>query len=277
MGVFVVENINSVLHRLNNKMAQFTLFLQSIKKVISKIWPFALLLVVGLFLLLHERLNQQGHSGLLLRNSVFAESKSLSFASEAIPLTPSIRSKYIKFLREHRYGRVGSYHLHQRAKNWFPVIVPILAKYHIPDDFKYIPLIESEMRRSKESHKGAVGFWQLMPHTARRYGLYVSKEKDQRRDIIKSTEAACKYFIHLHKKFHSWTLVAAAYNLGETKMRNHIKQQKERNYFSLRMNIETASYLYKILAVKTIIEKPHRYGYKKAQFLVADLPFIHRN
>ncbi|MFM6953793.1 MAG: lytic transglycosylase domain-containing protein, partial [Sphingobacteriaceae bacterium] len=162
------------------------------------------------------------------------------------------------------YRRLRSHRLHYQAKHMFPVMAPILAAYGIPQDFKYIPLVESGFK-SGTSHKGASGAWQFMPHTARSYGLKVNSVVDERQQLAKSTVAACKYLRSLYKEFNSWTLVAAAYNIGENKLKRIIRQQDHANYFRLKLNHETAGYVYKLVAMKEIIENPTRYGYHRVE------------
>jgi soluble lytic murein transglycosylase-like protein len=146
----------------------------------------------------------------------------------------------------------------------FPIMEPILVAYGIPKDFKYIPLVESGFK-SGTSHKGASGAWQFMPQTARSFGLKVNSTIDERQQLAKSTVAACKYLRLLYKEFNSWTLVAAAYNIGENKLKRIIRKQDHANYFRLKLNPETASYVYKLVAMKEIIENPTRYGYRRVE------------
>ena len=104
--------------------------------------------------------------------------------------------------------------LRERADTFFPMIEPIMEKYGIPDDFRYVPLAESALRPKAVSRAGAGGYWQLMPGTARALGLRVNSRVDERFNAKKSTEAACKYLRELYDQFGSWSLVAAAYNAG---------------------------------------------------------------
>ncbi len=142
--------------------------------------------------------------------------------------------------------------IRQRASRFFPIIEPYLARYHIPADFKYLPLVESALNGTAMSVKGAGGYWQLMPDTARELGLTVSPQLDERFDLHKSTDAACQYLRLLHNRFGSWTLTAAAYNLGMGRLLANIRRQQMWNYYYLRLNAETGQYLYRILAFKTL-------------------------
>ena len=195
---------------------------------------------------------------------------SLSFADENLPVGDSrIRSKMKKSLKAHSHSKLRTSKLHNQASKWFPVIEPILAKYGIPEDFKYMPLVESGLKAGV-SPKGASGFWQFMPQTARDFGLRVNEDVDDRDNIQKSTVAAAKYIKSLYREFNSWTLAAAAYNIGEGRLKRQIYSQSQDNYFKMKLNRETASYVYKLISFKEIIENPTRYGYSnKASRLLA--------
>ncbi|WP_374165645.1 lytic transglycosylase domain-containing protein [Arcticibacter sp. MXS-1] len=184
-----------------------------------------------------------------------------SFANEKVPLhNKKVAWKMDKYLKKNSYKHIQTDRLHSKAKEWFPVIEPILARHGIPEDFKYIPLVESGLMWGT-SHRGAAGYWQFMPHTARTYGLKITRSVDERNDLRKSTLAACRYLKELHAIFKNWTLVAAAYNIGENSLKQHISRQGHRNYFKMRLNRETASYIYKLVSMKEIIEHPVKYGY----------------
>lgn len=196
-----------------------------------------------------------------VENSIDPYYSSLSFADEIIPLGDSrITSKMKKALNAHSHKKLQTSRLHTQASKWFPIIEPILAKYGIPEDFKYMPLVESGLK-SGISPKGAAGFWQFMPQTARDFGLRVNGDIDDRNNIRKSTVAAAKYIKSLYKEFNSWTLAAAAYNIGEGRLKRQINSQNQDNYFKMDLNRETASYVYKLISMKEIIENPTRYGY----------------
>ena len=186
-----------------------------------------------------------------------------SFADEAMPVNDkSISRKLRGSLRKSSYNSVQSDILQNEASKIFPIIEPILKVYGIPEDFKYMPLVEAGLK-SGVSKRGAAGWWQFMPGTARTYGLKVGHGRDERYNIRKATIAACKYLLELHGEFNSWTLAAAAYNNGEIQIARAIRQQSEDNYFRMHLNKETGSYVYRIIAMKEVIEHPERYGYKK--------------
>ncbi|WP_040540500.1 lytic transglycosylase domain-containing protein [Pedobacter arcticus] len=187
----------------------------------------------------------------------------LEFANELLPSGDKRINKKMKTaLRAHSYRQMQTLKLHQRSEVWFPVIEPILKKYGVPDDFKYMPLVETGMKRGLYSPKGAAGVWQFMPQTARDYGLTVNDQIDERMDVRLATVAAAKYLRDLHKQFNSWTLAAAAYNGGEGRMRRQIKKQNQDDYFQLDLNHETGKYVYSLISMKQVIEHPEDYGYK---------------
>jgi len=193
----------------------------------------------------------------------------LNFAEESLPLGDrKVERKMKKVLAAHNYSHLQTNRLHQMAEKWFPVIEPILAAYGIPDDFKYVPLVESGLRGGM-SPKGANGFWQFMPGTARSYGLKVNAEVDERENLKKSTIAACKYIKELYGTFDSWTLVAAAYNVGDNHMKKQIHRQNQDNYFKMRLNRETGGYVYKLISMKEILKDPVRYGYHSSKSVLA--------
>lgn len=148
----------------------------------------------------------------------------------------------------------------KRANRYFPIIEPILKKNGIPYDFKYLAVIESNLLQAV-SPAGAQGFWQFMPTTAKEYDLLISNEVDERLNIEKSTEAACKYLKLAHDELGSWDLAAASYNRGIGGVRQDMKWQGTDNYFDTHMNSETGRYVYRILAVKLIFEDPEYFGY----------------
>lgn len=187
----------------------------------------------------------------------------LEFANELLPSGDKrIQKKMKKALKANSYAQMQTLKLHQRSQVWFPIIEPILKKYGVPDDFKYMPLVETGMKRGLYSPKGAAGVWQFMPQTARDYGLTVNDKVDERMNVRLATVAAAKYIKDLHKQFNSWTLAAAAYNGGEGRMRRQIKKQKQDDYFQLDLNRETGKYVYSLISMKEVIEHPEDYGYK---------------
>jgi len=193
----------------------------------------------------------------------------LEFADETLPLGDArINGKMKKILASYAYRNLQTNRLHRKAAEWFPIIEPILAAYGIPNDFKYVPLVESGLQGGT-SPKGASGFWQFMPGTARTYGLKVNSKIDERKNLKKSTIAACRYIKELYSIFDSWTLVAAAYNVGDVHMKRQINRQNQDNYFKMKLNRETGGYVYKLISMKEIMENPVRNGYTNQKAMIA--------
>ena len=148
----------------------------------------------------------------------------------------------------------------KRANKVFPIIEPILAKYGVPDDFKYLAVIESSLVNAV-SPAGARGVWQFMPATAKEKGMEVSDEVDERYHLEKSTEAACKYLLVAKEKFGSWTLAAASYNGGMNGINKKMEEQQVDNYYDLLLTEETSRYVFRILALKEIMKNSEKYGF----------------
>lgn len=187
--------------------------------------------------------------------------REVNFAGEPVPL--GIIDVYERLDREllvNTYWQSQTFLFHKRAYKYFPIIEPILKKYGIPDDFKYLALVESGFTNIV-SPAGATGFWQLMEATATDKGLEINEEVDERYHIEKSTEAACKYILEAYKQLNSWTLVAASYNMGIGGISGQLERQKVKNYYDLLLNEETSRYVFRALAVKLIITDPKKYGY----------------
>lgn len=150
--------------------------------------------------------------------------------------------------------------LKQRAMVVFPVIEPIIAQYDIPADFKYLLLVESGGQNNTVSSRGAAGFWQLMPGTARLLGLSTARNHDERYDLRKSTSAACRYLRELHEQMGSWTLVAAAYNAGPNYV--HALQRRFPTHHALALPYQSAatkSYVFQAVALKELLTNPQSY------------------
>lgn len=152
--------------------------------------------------------------------------------------------------------------LFSRCDRWFPFIEPILNKHHLPDDIKYIAVIESHLS-NVTSPMGAKGFWQLLPQTAQNFGLEVNEYVDERLDVEKSTTAACQYLMQAYKELHNWTLVAAAYNYGINGIKYQMEKQNKSSYHLLKLNQETKEFVYRIIAYKTLLTYPSHFGIKR--------------
>jgi membrane-bound lytic murein transglycosylase D len=187
--------------------------------------------------------------------------KDLSFAEEKVPQNNfQIKENLEKEFIENKSWKSTSQLLFNKSQKWFPIIERILKDEKVPDDFKYIAMIESHLSNIV-SPMGAAGFWQLMPNTARNYGLIVDENIDERFDVEKSTRAACKHFKDGYKVFKNWTLSAAAYNVGIGSVKKSISTQEKTDYYNLTLNKETASFIYRILAFKTLLSNPEHFGF----------------
>jgi hypothetical protein len=188
--------------------------------------------------------------------------KEISFAGEAVPLNiPDVRERLDKELQINCYLHSNTIFLIKRAHRWLPQMEEILRKYGIPDDFKYLPLIESNLL-NVTSYRDAVGYWQILESSGKELGLEITKEVDERYDPLKATEAACKYLKKAYNKFGDWALVAASYNRGMGGMERALDDQHVKSYYDLYLNDETSRYVFRILAIKHIIENPVKYGFK---------------
>ncbi|MFI5149090.1 MAG: transglycosylase SLT domain-containing protein [Bacteroidia bacterium] len=184
------------------------------------------------------------------------------FCGEPVPLADyTIRESLEKELLINTYWQSQTLLFFKRCNRWFPVIEPILKRNGIPDDFKYVAVVESGLT-NVVSPAGATGFWQFVDPTARNYGLEISEEVDERYNVEKSTAAACRFFKEAYERYHNWTLVAASYNLGMGGIDKQLEKQRTKNYYDLFLNDETARYVFRILAVKNIITKPKIYGFE---------------
>ena len=191
----------------------------------------------------------------------FAIPKQISFAAESAPLNiPDVRERLDKELQINCYTHSNTIFLMKRANRWLPQMEKILRDYGIPDDFKYLPLIESNLL-NVTSPRDAVGYWQILKTSGRELGLEITDEVDERYDPLKATVAACKYLKTAYSKFGNWTLAAASYNRGMGGLQRAISDQEVKSYYDLYLNDETSRYVFRLLAIKEIIENPKRYGF----------------
>ena len=193
----------------------------------------------------------------------------LDFCGEPVELdNPEVRERLEKEMLLILWDRPQIVLWIKRSNRYFPIIEKKLQDHNLPQDLKYIAVIESALRPHAGSHKGAIGFWQFMKATGRKYGLVITSDKDERRNIFRSTEAAIAYFTDLYELFGSWTLSAAAYNMGELGLQSQILAQKSDNYYHLYLSLETQRYIMRAIAAKIILSAPKAYGF---QFTAADL------
>lgn len=197
----------------------------------------------------------------------------LNFAGESMPLkNPDILERMDRELLVNTYWQSNGLLMFKRAKKYFPIIEPILAKHGVPNDFKYLAVIESGLTNAV-SPAGARGFWQIMPATGRENGLEVNSNVDERYNLEKSTEVACKYLLNAKENLGSWTLAAAAYNAGNAGVSKRLREQGVSEYYDLLLGEETGRYLFRIVALKEILSNPKRYGFNfRDKDLYANVP-----
>ena len=185
----------------------------------------------------------------------------MTFCGERVPLeTYYVRESLDNELIVNMYRQSSTVLYFKRATRYFPTIESILKKNNIPEDMKYLCVIESGLTNATSS-ANAQGFWQFISSSGKTYGLAIDDDVDMRNDLEASTEAACKYLRSLYNRFHSWTAAAAAYNCGENGLARRMASQNTNNYYDLRLNTETGRYVYRILAMKQIMQHPQQYGY----------------
>ena len=185
----------------------------------------------------------------------------LNLAGEKVPIhRQDIRERMDRELLVNTYWQSNALLLIKRAHKYFPVIEPLLEKYGLPDDFKYLALAESGFMNVR-SYAGAAGFWQFLKVTAKQYGLEVNKNVDERYHLEKATKIAAQYLKKSKEKFGSWILATAAYNAGQGRISKRMKEQQASNYFDLFLNEETSRYVFRILALKEIVSNPEKYGF----------------
>jgi hypothetical protein len=186
----------------------------------------------------------------------------LEFAGEKVPLENfEVRERIDRELLVNTYWHSATMLGIKRAARWFPLIEQILEKQGIPEDFKYLSLIESGLTNAV-SPAGATGFWQIMEGSALKYGLEVNSEIDERYNVVKSTEAACKFLRDAYNNCGSWTLAAASYNMGVSGVEKQINKQRSSNYYNLVLSEETSRYIARIVAVKEIMRNPAEFGFE---------------
>lgn len=186
---------------------------------------------------------------------------SFSFAGEALPMNNfDVRERLDRELTVNAYWHSSTLQNIKNSARFFPTIEKILAENGIPEDFKYLAVAESSLTNAS-SPAGAKGIWQFMERSAEAYGLEVNREIDERFHLEKSTEAACKFLKDYYEQFDSWTLAAAAYNMGAPSLKSELEAQRMSSYYDLNLNAETSRYIFRIVAVKEILSNPKKYGF----------------
>lgn len=185
----------------------------------------------------------------------------IEFAGEKVPMNLiDVREKLDRELHVNTYWQSNTLLFIKRSNRWFPIIEKILLEENVPNDFKYLALIESGLTQVV-SPAGAAGFWQIMKKTAPEFGLEVTSEVDERYHVEKSTHAACLYLKEAKEKFGSWTLAAASYNIGQSGLQRQLNKQEVNSYYDLLLNSETSRYLFRILAAKHILSNANQFGF----------------
>jgi membrane-bound lytic murein transglycosylase D len=184
-----------------------------------------------------------------------------NFAGEPLPMDNfDVRERLDRELIINSYRHSTTILNIKNAYKYFPVIEPILRENGVPDDFKYMAVAESDLQNAT-SWAGAKGIWQFMEAMAEHYGLEVNREVDERYHIEKATRAACEYLKDTRKRFSSWTLAAAAYNLGGTSLAREMENQRTGNFYDLNLNEETSRYPFRLVAIKEILNRPDDFGF----------------
>lgn len=186
----------------------------------------------------------------------------INFAGEPVPVhLTDIKERLERELLVNTYWQSNGMLLLKRMNRFFPIIEPILEKNNIPDDFKYLAVIESGLT-NVVSPAGATGFWQFLKGTGKEYDLQIDDEIDERYHLKKATEAACKYLTNNYGLFESWTLAAAAYNGGHNGLKKYLEQQQVGSYYDLLLGEETGRYVFRIIALKYIHQNQDKFGFR---------------
>jgi len=187
--------------------------------------------------------------------------ENLDFAGETVPLSdPDVYERMDRELLVNTYWQSNALLLMKRANKYFPVIEPILKEEGIPEDFKYLAVIESGLTQAVSPAR-AVGFWQILEGTGKEYGLEINDNVDERYNVEKSTRVAADYLKKAKARFGSWTLAAASYNAGQYGVDKQLDRQKVDGYYDLLLGEETGRYVFRILALKEIMMNPEKYGF----------------
>ncbi len=221
--------------------------------------------VVAVIMFFSSATDKDGQEVVVMKNTEFRSPvmpDSVAFAGEWVPLDRfDVKESLDRELLSNAYFHSQTIRLIKLAPRYFSIIEPILKEKGIPDDFKYLAVAESGLNPRAVSPASAVGFWQFMKGTALQYGLEVNSEVDERYHVEKATYAACDYLLDAYKKYANWTLVAASYNAGMRGIERQMERQKTDSYYNLLLVEETGRYLFRIVALKLIMEKPEQYNF----------------
>jgi hypothetical protein len=187
----------------------------------------------------------------------------ISFAGERVPLDQwDVRERLDREMLFNYYYQNNVLYILKLSNRYFPVIEERLKANGVPDDFKYLCIAESNLLANATSRSGAVGFWQFLAGTAPGYGLELNSEVDKRRDLIESTDAACRYLKQAYQRFGTWTAAAASYNCGQGGYQKQADRQKTKYYYDLWLPEETNRYIFRILAFKSLVENAGELGFE---------------
>lgn len=234
---------------------------------------FALLLVltlISLRLFVYSTRSEKEEHQVAFRNDyriyAFNLPDAINFSGEKVPLYDvEVAERLDRELLVNTYWQSQTLLFLKRSARYFPTIERVLKEEGIPEDFKYLAVIESGLS-NVVSPSGAAGYWQFMEHTAREYGLEVNEDVDERYHLEKSTRAATKYLKDAYERYGNWTLAAASYNMGMSGVERRLEDQRVESYYDLALNSETARYVFRILAVKEILDEPKDYGFHAEEF-----------
>jgi hypothetical protein len=188
--------------------------------------------------------------------------ETMTFCGEEVPLDLFfVRERLERELLVNSYLHSSTLLLLKRTTRWFPIMEPLMEKYGLPEDFKYLAMIESSLTNAVSPAK-ATGFWQFLEGTGKQYDLEINKEVDMRYNVEKETVAACRYLKDSYRKFKDWTLSAAAFNCGNGRITKTMEEQRVDSYYDMLLPEETQRYVYRILALKLITESPEKYGFQ---------------
>ncbi|MBK5722027.1 transglycosylase SLT domain-containing protein [Dysgonomonas sp. Marseille-P4677] len=234
------------------------------KKIIMYFIPVVCVCAIAIMLLSNnsqEEVVSKAPYVLSMTKSVEVPHK-VEFAGEELVLDRyDLHERYDREINGFTYLHSSTLLLIKRANRYFPIIEPILKENGVPEDFKYLAVIESSLDHRAVSPVGAAGLWQFMPKTAPGYGLEVSSEVDERYSIEKSTEAACKYLKQAYAKYGTWTSVALSYNAGQGRISGELEKQQAEDSLDLWLVSETTRYYFRMLAIKQLFESPSKFGF----------------
>ena len=217
---------------------------------------------------------------------VNAQAYPANYSTHEVPSSVTFCGKSIDLTRYDRYERMDrellaftymhstSIQMIKKANRYFPIVEPILKANGIPDDFKYLMVIESNLNPNARSGAGAAGLWQFMQTTGREYGLEVNKNIDERYHVEKATEAACKYLKDAYDKYQDWIALAASYYAGQARISSQFEKQQVNDMLDLFLVEETARYVYRIIAAKIMFSNPSAFGFRlRTKDLYMPIPY----